>query len=63
MGILPRETPATVHGERGGFREGSPDHTSVLASGSRQRAVEIYILGTQPRGTGGREPARENQGG
>ena len=29
--------------------EGSPDHTSVLTSGSRQRAVESYIFGIQPR--------------
>jgi len=31
------------------FREGSPDHTSALASVSRERAVESYIFGTQPR--------------
>jgi hypothetical protein len=41
IGILARETPAT-------FGWGSPDHTSVLTSGSRRRAVKTYVLGPQP---------------
>ena len=49
VGILPRETPATLHG-CGEDREGGSeiDRKSVLNNGSRQRAVESSTLGSQP---------------
>ena len=49
IGILPRETPATLHG-CGEDREGGSeiDRKSVLNNGSRQRAVESHIFGSPP---------------
>ena len=50
IGILPRETPATLHGFGEDREKGDSeiDRRSVLNNGSRQCAVQIYIFGSQP---------------